>query len=259
MLAEVGRREEGLAATGETVTLRRGLADVHPDAFLPDLLRSLATLVAVLRELNRPDGADATYLDVGTDLPPWAQARLLAARAPTRATKAGWADLVAAANLADTDPDTSIAAPARRTIRATAQNLASDHAIETAPPSETGGEADNAPSWLLRPYPENLAALLNIWITAESVVDQTAALETLVSTTSHPDGAADLAVLMALHADTSGVEASPTSSRRPAPTASRPSPKVATTPSSAAPISPPGWKPPPGRTPEPSSTPTQAS
>ena len=202
----MGRREEALATATEAVTLRRGLAETNPGAFLPDLLRSLATLVAVLRELNRPDGADATYLDVGTDLPPWAQARLLAARAPTRATKAGWADLVAAANLADTDPDTSIAAPARRTIRATAQNLASDHAIETAPPSETGGEADNAPSWLLRPYPENLAALLNIWITAESVVDQTAALETLVSTTSHPDGAADLAVLMALHADTSGVE-----------------------------------------------------
>jgi hypothetical protein len=123
--------------------------------------------------------------------------------------KAAWADVVDAAHLADTDSDTNAAAQARRTIRATADSLASDRAIGDAEPSETGAETGNAPSWLLRSYPEDLAVLVNAWFAAESLADQAAALETLVSTTSSPAGATDLAVLVALHSDTPGVEELP--------------------------------------------------
>jgi Tetratricopeptide repeat len=52
-LAALGRREEGLAAIEEAVTIRRGLARVRPDAFLPNLATSLNNLSADLGDLGR--------------------------------------------------------------------------------------------------------------------------------------------------------------------------------------------------------------
>ena len=40
-LADLGRREEALAAIEEAVTIYRALAEARPDAFLPDLAMSL--------------------------------------------------------------------------------------------------------------------------------------------------------------------------------------------------------------------------
>ena len=43
-LSDLGRREEALAASQEAVEIRRRLAAARPDAFLPDLARSLSAL-----------------------------------------------------------------------------------------------------------------------------------------------------------------------------------------------------------------------
>jgi hypothetical protein len=43
-LGGLGRREEGLAAVEESVTIRRELAAVHPTVFQSDLERSLQVL-----------------------------------------------------------------------------------------------------------------------------------------------------------------------------------------------------------------------
>ncbi|WP_237291741.1 tetratricopeptide repeat protein [Streptomyces sp. Sge12] len=52
-LGEVGRREEGLGAAQESVTLRRALAEANPDAHLPDLATALNNLSVDLGELGR--------------------------------------------------------------------------------------------------------------------------------------------------------------------------------------------------------------
>ncbi|MFE6802593.1 tetratricopeptide repeat protein, partial [Streptomyces sp. NPDC057681] len=52
-LGALGRREEGLAAIEEAVTIRRELAVARPDAFLADLARSLYNLAIDLGELGR--------------------------------------------------------------------------------------------------------------------------------------------------------------------------------------------------------------
>ena len=47
-LADLGRREEALAAIEEAVAIRRGLARARPDAFLPDLALSLGARGQIL-------------------------------------------------------------------------------------------------------------------------------------------------------------------------------------------------------------------
>ncbi|HSV65622.1 MAG TPA: trypsin-like peptidase domain-containing protein [Mycobacteriales bacterium] len=56
-LGELGRREEGLAAVEEAVRIRRRLAEARPDAFLPDLARSLRVQAWLLEQIGDADGA----------------------------------------------------------------------------------------------------------------------------------------------------------------------------------------------------------
>ena len=56
-LRELGDREGALAATQESVTIRRTLAATRPDAFLPDLARALNNLGVDLNSLGDREGA----------------------------------------------------------------------------------------------------------------------------------------------------------------------------------------------------------
>lgn len=58
-LGEVGRREDGLAAIEEAVTIRRRPADANPAAYLPNLASSLNNLSVDLGELDRQEEAKA--------------------------------------------------------------------------------------------------------------------------------------------------------------------------------------------------------
>jgi len=57
MLSNLGRREEALAASQEAVDINRRLAQTRPDAFLPDLARSLNNTGAMLSDLGRDEEA----------------------------------------------------------------------------------------------------------------------------------------------------------------------------------------------------------
>ena len=56
-LADLGRREEALAAVERAVTIRRQLAEARPDAFLPDLAMSLNNQSNRLADLGRREEA----------------------------------------------------------------------------------------------------------------------------------------------------------------------------------------------------------
>ncbi len=56
-LSKLGRREEALAASQEAVDLYRRLAQARPDAFLPDLARSISVTSDVLTAFDRPTEA----------------------------------------------------------------------------------------------------------------------------------------------------------------------------------------------------------
>jgi tetratricopeptide (TPR) repeat protein len=56
-LSELGRREEALAASQESVTIRRELAAARPDAFRPHLVASLHNLSNRLADLGRREKA----------------------------------------------------------------------------------------------------------------------------------------------------------------------------------------------------------
>ena len=62
-LSALGRREEALAAAQEAVDIRRQLAVQQPDAFLPDLARSLAVYGVILRGLGRHAEAAAAFAE----------------------------------------------------------------------------------------------------------------------------------------------------------------------------------------------------
>jgi hypothetical protein len=62
-LSDLGRREGALAAAQEAVEVYRGLAKDRPDAFLPDLARSLGTLGTCFRAANRRDDALRAFAD----------------------------------------------------------------------------------------------------------------------------------------------------------------------------------------------------
>jgi len=57
MLSDLGRREAALTTAEEAVRLYRGLAEARPDAFIPDLARSLSNLAAMLSALGRREAA----------------------------------------------------------------------------------------------------------------------------------------------------------------------------------------------------------
>jgi hypothetical protein len=62
-LSALGRRAEALQATQEAVEIRRRLAAQRPDAFLPDLARSLGAYGLVLRGLGRSAEAAAAFAE----------------------------------------------------------------------------------------------------------------------------------------------------------------------------------------------------
>ncbi len=59
-LAELDRREDALAASAEAVGIYRELAAARPDAFRPDLTRTLSNLAVRLSALDRREDALAT-------------------------------------------------------------------------------------------------------------------------------------------------------------------------------------------------------
>ena len=60
-LGDLGRLEEALAQAQEAVRIRRQLAEARPDAFLPNLARSLLVCGHCLSALERhPDAIEAT-------------------------------------------------------------------------------------------------------------------------------------------------------------------------------------------------------
>ena len=65
-LADLGRREEALAAIQEAVTIRRQLAEARPDAFLPDLATSLNNQSLRLADLGRREEALAAIQEAVT-------------------------------------------------------------------------------------------------------------------------------------------------------------------------------------------------
>jgi tetratricopeptide (TPR) repeat protein len=56
-LAQLGRREDALAAIEQAVAIRRGLAAARPDAFRPDLALSLNNQSNRLAQLGRREDA----------------------------------------------------------------------------------------------------------------------------------------------------------------------------------------------------------
>ena len=74
-LGALGRREEALAAIEESVTIRRGLAQARPDAFLPDLAKELDTQSGRLADLGRREEALAAIEESVTIRRGLAQAR----------------------------------------------------------------------------------------------------------------------------------------------------------------------------------------
>jgi tetratricopeptide (TPR) repeat protein len=66
LLAALGRREDALAAVEEAVTIRRDLAGGRPEAFLPDLARSLDNLSGCLAALGRREDALAAVEEAVT-------------------------------------------------------------------------------------------------------------------------------------------------------------------------------------------------
>ena len=75
-LADLGRREEALAAITEAAGIRRVLAGARPDAFLPDLAGSLNNLSVRLAGLGRREEALAAITEAAGAY------RVLAARWP---------------------------------------------------------------------------------------------------------------------------------------------------------------------------------
>ena len=65
-LADLGRREEALAAIEEAVTIYRELAEARPDAFLPDLATSLNNQSDCLADLGRREEALAAIEEAVT-------------------------------------------------------------------------------------------------------------------------------------------------------------------------------------------------
>ena len=68
-LADLGRREDALAAIQEAVTIRRELAAARPDAFRPDLAMSLNNLSNRLGDLGRREEALAAIQEAADHLP----------------------------------------------------------------------------------------------------------------------------------------------------------------------------------------------
>jgi len=73
-LSAVGKREDALKAAQEAVQVYRRLAKANPDAYLPDLARSLGTLGTVLLALGRAEEAADAFRQGAHHLLPHARA-----------------------------------------------------------------------------------------------------------------------------------------------------------------------------------------
>jgi tetratricopeptide (TPR) repeat protein len=65
-LADLGRREDALAASQEAARVYRELAEARPDAFRPDLATSLHNLAVLLAGLGRREDALAAIEEAVT-------------------------------------------------------------------------------------------------------------------------------------------------------------------------------------------------
>jgi tetratricopeptide (TPR) repeat protein len=72
-LSNLGRREEALSASQEAVEIRRRLAQSRPDAFLPDLARSISVHSDVLAALDRNGEAARAAVEALQTLLPYVQ------------------------------------------------------------------------------------------------------------------------------------------------------------------------------------------
>ena len=106
-LSAVGRREEALAMAGEAVQIRRQLAQQRPDAFLPDLARSLARRGSIIAE-GRPGEAIELFTEAIRLLTPFFS-RYPQAHAPLMQPLLGL--YAEAAQSAHVDPDFTLLAP----------------------------------------------------------------------------------------------------------------------------------------------------
>jgi len=73
-LSSLGRREEALEATEEAVGIYRELARRNPDAFLPDLARSLGLRGSILQGMNRHEEAAESLVEGLRVILPFVQA-----------------------------------------------------------------------------------------------------------------------------------------------------------------------------------------
>ena len=112
-LSEMGRRAEALQATQEAVEIRRRLAAQRPDAFLPDLARSLGAYGVVLRGLGRSAEAAATFAEGLRAILPFVRALPAAFGGLASALLQGYLRACAEAGEA---PDQALVAQARRAI-----------------------------------------------------------------------------------------------------------------------------------------------
>jgi tetratricopeptide (TPR) repeat protein len=82
-LADLGRREEALAAIEEAVAAHRSLAPGRPDAFLPDLASSLNNFSNNLSDLGRRQEAAGRFAEILKEqiANEWATGVLLLSRA----------------------------------------------------------------------------------------------------------------------------------------------------------------------------------
>jgi tetratricopeptide (TPR) repeat protein len=108
LLRALGRREEALVATQESVEIYRRLSETRPDAFLPDLAGNFANLSGILSELNQPEAA---FQSIDEAVRTYASffLRLPAAFAPWMAMMVQ--DYLARAEAAGKEPDADLLGP----------------------------------------------------------------------------------------------------------------------------------------------------
>ena len=123
MLSNLGRREDALAASQEAVDIRRRLAELRPDAFLPDLARSLGTLGQTLATAERHAEAAAAAREGLAAIEPLAARHLDAFGGLARALGR---DHLEACERAGIEPDTELLG---RVARALGAGDADDPAI----------------------------------------------------------------------------------------------------------------------------------
>lgn len=115
-LSGVGERKAALGAARKAVELYRGLAEASPQAYIPDLVRSLKTLARILVDSGYSEEALGVFTEGFNNFSPAVRARLLVARAAWRDDGGEAGDVVAAAREADATDDPALLGPVRRMI-----------------------------------------------------------------------------------------------------------------------------------------------